>query len=389
MNAFHYSCEGESHKANNKVCQDYSLTSTTDGLTIAIVCDGHGGERYFRSDIGAKYAAEVTLEAVSLFVEQIDEKLFIHQPYTAVGPTSDIEDVEQLSPIDIAFRQLFSSIIYKWNERIEEHFKSTALTEWEQENVPQKYLDEFAEATSLEKHYGCTLMVYAQTPKYWFAFHIGDGKCIAFQTDPIWQEPIPWDERCFLNKTTSICDSSAIDEFRYCYQGDGKYPIAIFLGSDGIDDSFGEDENLVNFYIQIMKMLVNEGQEVTTHSIEEELPQLSAIGSRDDMSIACVYDEQELQLHIEDFLGYQIQIAQEAIAQVEERLESLTRKLESLKDEKEENEKAKIEATYAQQGIDSATETLQKLKSRLETLKQQQNPTQQTQSDNSEEIDEE
>jgi hypothetical protein len=368
IRAFHYSCEGESHKATNKVCQDYSLTFNEDDLTIAIVCDGHGGERYFRSDIGAKYAAEVSLESVSLFVDQIDEKLLANRPYTAVGPASEIEDAEQLSDADIAFRRLFSSIIYKWNEKIEEHAKANALTDWEEANVPQKYLDEFAAASSFEKFYGCTLMAYVQTSKYWFAFHLGDGKCISFQDNPIWMEPIPWDDRCFLNKTTSLCDTSAIDEFRYCYQGDGSFPVAVFLGSDGMDDSFGEDENLVNFYIQIMKMLVNEGKEVTAQSIETELPQLSAIGSKDDMSVAYVYDEELLKTHIIDLIQYQIKKAEDGIRQMEERIYLLSQKLEKVQEKADSDEKSRIEANYAQQDIIRAKNNLLKLQNRRDSL---------------------
>ena len=121
------------------------------------------------------------------------------------------------------------------------------MSEWEINNVPKKYQDELSQNLNPEKIYGCTLMCYVQTSTYWFAFQIGDGKCFAFTEDGKWLEPIPWDEQCFLNKTTSMCDSRAIDEFRYCYQGDGVYPMAIFLGSDGIDDSFGANENIVNF----------------------------------------------------------------------------------------------------------------------------------------------
>lgn len=71
-------------------------------------------------------------------------------------------------------------------------------------------------------------MCYVATKSYWFAFHIGDGKCIAYDIEGNWYEPIPWDDRCFLNKTTSLCDSIALDEFRYCYSGTGQLPIAIF-----------------------------------------------------------------------------------------------------------------------------------------------------------------
>ena len=66
-------------------------------------------------------------------------------------------------------------------------------------------------------------------------------------------------ERCFLSKTTSICDSGAIDEFRYCFDGDGKFPVAIVLGSDGIDDSFDTEENQVNFYVQTLESIVKNG----------------------------------------------------------------------------------------------------------------------------------
>ena len=349
IECYNFSCQGESHKSSNKPCQDFSYSAVTDsGMSIAIVCDGHGGDRYFRSDIGAKYAAEVTLEAVRQFVASIDQSLFEGNPYTAeeaiaLEETLSEEPIKKQKPIDIAFRQLFSSIIFQWNNRIVEHATNTPISSWEAENVDSIYLEDLKQkgGIKLEKIYGCTLMVYVQMPTYWFAFHLGDGKCISFQEKPLWMEPIPWDDRCFLNKTTSICDSGAINEFRYCYQGDGHFPMAIFLGSDGLDDSFGEIENLTNFYIQVVKMLVNEGRESTIKSIEEELPHLSAIGSKDDMSIAFVYDIDALRTHISDFIQYQINLGVEITESY--------------------SEKDKIEADYARQDIERAKEGRTKL----------------------------
>lgn len=37
--------------------------------------------------------------------------------------------------------------------------------------------------------------------------------------------------------------------------------LLLFLGSDGIDDSFGATENTVNFYIQVLKLLVDKSEE--------------------------------------------------------------------------------------------------------------------------------
>ena len=373
IESYSFSCQGESHKADDKPCQDASFSAVYDDrLAIAIVCDGHGGERYFRSDVGSRMATEVICESVKTFVENVDKTLFIGKPFIAEEAITSEEVVKKQTPVDIAFRQLFSSIIYQWNLKIAEHAVNTAVSEWEQEHVPQKYLDELKTSETFEKLYGCTLMVYVQTPDYWFAFHLGDGKCVSFhQEGDLWQMPIPWDERCFLNKTTSLCDSNAINEFRYCYEGDGKFPMAVFLGSDGMDDSFGEDPNLVNFYIQVVKMLVSEGKEATIKSIESDLPQLSKIGSKDDMSVAFIYNIDELKAHITDFIQYQIDLVKDVIHQTDERIRTLSRKLKTAEKSILSDEKTRIEADYARQDITRATENRNKLLIKYDLLDQQ------------------
>lgn len=370
VQSYSFSCQGESHKADDKPCQDASFSAVCDDrLALAIVCDGHGGERYFRSDVGSRLATEVIHGSVVTFVENIDKNLFLGKPYTAQEAITSEEVIKKQTRIDLAFRQLFSSIIYQWNQKIAEHAVNTPVSDWEQEHVPQKYLDELKSSETFEKLYGCTLMAYVQTPDYWFAFHLGDGKCISFQQDPLWYFPIPWDDRCFLNKTTSICDSNAINEFRYCYEGDGHYPWAIFLGSDGMDDSFGEDANLVNFYIQMVKMLATEGKEATIDSIRNDLPQLSKIGSRDDMSVAFVYNIDELKAHITDFIQYQIDIVTDSIRQTDERIQKLESKIEgtsSIPDEK-----TRIELDYAHKDIERVQENRIKLLYKYDLLMQQ------------------
>ena len=367
---YHFSCQGESHKADNKPCQDASFGAVyDDGLAIAIVCDGHGGERYFRSDVGARMATEVIRDSVRTFVGNVDKQIFVGKPYTAEEAITSEEVAKKQNAIDKALRQLFSSIIYQWNQKIADHAANTTISEWEQEHVPQKYLDELHSSETFEKLYGCTLMAYVQTPDYWLAFHLGDGKCVSFQQEPLWKFPIPWDERCFLNKTTSLCDSEAINEFRYCYEGDGHFPWAVFLGSDGMDDSFGEDANLVNFYIQVVKMLVNEGQEATAKSIESDLPQLSKIGSKDDMSVAFVYNPDKLRTHISDFIQYQINIVCDSIRQTDGRIKMLESKIATTKFISD--EKTRIDLDYAKQDLQRSRDTRIKLLYKYDVLMQQ------------------
>ena len=296
MKAFNHTCIGESHIKSGKVCQDYSLSINLDGLTAAIVCDGHGSKRYFRSDVGAKSAAETTAELIVKFVNDFDKSSIICKPFTQCFAKTDTKYTEnELSQI---FEQLFKAIVTTWYQKIEKHANEHPLTEKERELCEPEWIAEFENGIKIEKSYGCTLMAAVFTPDYWLAFHIGDGKMIALQQNPIFSEPVPWDERCFLNKTTSLCDTEPLNEFRYCYCGDGSRPDAIFLGSDGIDDTFGEGENLAEFYIKIAKEVATNGMEKTLNEIKELLPELSKRGSQDDMSLAMVFDADKISTNL-------------------------------------------------------------------------------------------
>lgn len=349
MKALHYSCQGESHKATNKVCQDYSYSEVNEHMTIAIVCDGHGGARYFRSDVGAKYATEITKECVATFIDGIAPDLFNNKEFTQVEAlNTEIinENFAKKTKVDVAMRQLFSSIIYRWQEMILNHAYNNPLTDAERAILDSRYVSDFEAKVSLEKTYGCTLMCFAQTENYWFAFHLGDGKCIAFDKNGKWSEPIPWDDRCFLNKTTSLCDSSALDEFRYCYQGNGEFPVAVFLGSDGIDDSFGETTNMVNFYAQVAKMLAKDSFEESMNSIKITLPELSAKGSKDDMSVACVYDDTRLSEMVNNIIAWQQSNAHQAITATNQRLELLLDKYNKFEGKKLFSRSEQIDLRY-------------------------------------------
>lgn len=368
VDGINYSCLGESHKSTDKPCQDYSLCyATSNGIAVAIVCDGHGGERYFRSQYGAEFAAKVTENAVWSFVQNVDASLFKGKKYTVEGPIlPDKGDTEKPTNKEfIVFRQLFSNILYEWNEKINEHAESNPINEWEEKHVKEKYLNEFKsqmamdreQRTILEKTYGCTLMAYVQTPNYWFAFHIGDGKMIAYKINNgkmQWKEPVPWDDRCFLNKTTSLCDSDALNEFRYCYEGDGDFPDAVFLGSDGLDDSFGEETNLVNFYIQVIKMLANDGIDATRKSLEETLPQLSKIGSKDDMSVAIIFNLGKLKDNVQLFVDWQRGLVASHIDEINNRIDGLKAKRDKIKKSGKKDNNSVIELNYAIKDIERA-----------------------------------
>ena len=271
MNAksFHVSVQGSSHIKKNKECQDASMCHTEENFSIAIVCDGHGGDDYVRSAIGSKLAAGAADKNIKKFIGAIS--------------ADDMRNNHKK-----LLKNLEASIINVWNEAIHLHYDNNPFSETELSIISEKAKRKYAVDKRIESAYGTTLIAVAVTREYWFGIHIGDGKCVAINPEGRFSQPIPWDEKCFLNATTSICDSSALDNFREFYSE--KLPVAVFVGSDGIDDSFRSDEQLNNFYKTVLYSFTANAFDKAFEEFKDYLPRLSAKGSGDDVSVAAILD---------------------------------------------------------------------------------------------------
>lgn len=374
-------CQGESHILSEKPCQDYAYADSSESFSIAIVSDGHGGERYFRSHLGSRFLVDITRKSVHSFVETIAEQkenIFEGQPFTPY--TKDTaSDCQINSKAHKMLIWLFSSIINQWNVAIAKHAAENDLTEWELLHVEEKYREEFLnklndpEAT-FEKTYGCTLMAYVQTPTYWFAFHIGDGKMVRISiVNRVLNcdQPVPWDNKCFLNKTTSICDTDALDEFRYCYQGDGTFPSAMFLGSDGLDDSYGDGEQLYNFYVNLFKQIAKSGKTEAYNVLKRSLPKISKIASKDDMSVACIYDDSNLEQDFYLMCNYQRDLLNKERERLLDENSTLESKINSFGPEDTLGESAKINLLYARKDQEKIERKFDKIRRKFKELNEE------------------
>ena len=270
MNAksFNLSAQGASHIKKNKECQDASVSYFDEKMAVAIVCDGHGGDDYMRSAAGSLLASAVAKKNIVNFLNTITKEQFF------ANPEKNLKNLE-------------ASIINGWNESIKIHFSQTPFTEVELNGVSEKARKKYEEGR-IESAYGTTLIAVAMTNEFWFGIHIGDGKCVAVNPEGKFVQPIPWDSKCFLNATTSMCDSDALDRFRHFYSE--KLPVAVFVGSDGIDDCFKNNEQLHSFYKTILYSFGTSDFEVAKEELKDYLPRLSAKGSGDDVSIAAMFD---------------------------------------------------------------------------------------------------
>ena len=329
---FNTSILGASHVKDNKPCQDYSVAwqSEEDGAVVLIVCDGHGSDTYVRSDVGSRLAGEIALEAVKRFILPVGDirpdsdwiagvqgavtarESDVLTRYSEALPRAeeDMTDTDwmryrqrlefrgQVKGIyeqDAIFQALFSSIYEKWLEAIHQDARQNPFTEEELSRLGKH---------KLVKAYGTTLMTYVQARDFWFAFHIGDGRMLSLGENQEWKQIVPWDCNCFQNQTTSLCNTDPVPMFRYAFDGTGAFPKAVFCCSDGIEDSYGDydiaPERLHNYFSGLLNVFVQEGKESTMSKLEEFLPKLSAVASKDDMSIAGVINEGDYHQNIDD-----------------------------------------------------------------------------------------
>ena len=275
--AFSATETGYNHTRINKVCEDASDFYDDEKMHICVVADGHGSDNYPRTEFGSKFAVDAAIKNVIEFVNTAEKSQVINDA------ENNFERMNQLA----------KSILRSWYESVEEDYNKKPFTEKELEKVSDKYknryLSENIEERKVEKAYGCTLIIYVITDDYSFGMQIGDGKCVLIDENGQFLEPIPWDDDCQLNVTTSICDDDAIDEFRF-YISD-KMPTAVFIGSDGIDDSYANEEELYALYRSILKIFIEHGDEVGKSEIREYLPILTKRGSGDDVSMGLIINQ--------------------------------------------------------------------------------------------------
>ncbi len=263
--AFALSAQGESHIRHGKECQDASYSFCGNNAAVIAVCDGHGGSDYVRSALGAEFACEVAAENIRTFLESVD--------------TEKMKTASELMLVNLE-----ASIISGWNEKITAHYAENPFSADEMQILSEKAKKKYIDNGRIESAYGTTLLAAAVTEKYWFAFQIGDGKCVVLNADGKFEQPVPWNDKCFLNTTTSMCDSEALSNFRHFYSE--KLPAAVFLCSDGIDDSFDKNEKLNSFYKTILSSFSKSETDDAVIELREYLPRLSAKGSGDDVSLA-------------------------------------------------------------------------------------------------------
>lgn len=253
------SVKGASHEEAGECCQDSARFFSSERLAIAVVSDGHGSEKHFRSSAGSEMATRVAIRSLCDFDERNGGLDCIFS-----GGESERRN---------AARRIAANIIYSWNREIAAHIAGLPLNEREL-GIYGKY-----GGIPNEVMYGATLIVAAMTSRGCFGLQIGDGNFCALNGGKM-ELPVPEDSKLVGNLTTSLCDSDAIDSFRYFYREGGF--SGVMLSSDGLINSFAREEDYMNFGRRVLSAISDR----STSHLAEHLKNRSRLGSQDDISVA-------------------------------------------------------------------------------------------------------
>lgn len=306
------STQGFDHIKHGIPCEDFGEVFDSEFCKIFAVADGHGDTNCPRSRFGSETACKIAISEMKQFSFDIMKNAWESRILTST------------KQFDSIVRQLISSIVAKWVKVVNEDIEENPLTEEERAGC-QKYIERYDRGERLEHIYGSTLIAGLVTEKYLLLLHQGDGRCVVFNADATVSQPIPWDDRCFANVTTSLCDEDVIHGFRFHSINLKENPvIACIVGTDGVEDSYSSMDLMHSYYRDLLIYASENGVNALNKYLKETLPDFSKKGSGDDITICGIIDNERIAEFLPSFKRDNEVVQKEnIIREIDDRLKSM------------------------------------------------------------------
>jgi hypothetical protein len=206
------STRGSAHEALGLPNQDSYLTSEIvlgrGRALVVAVADGHGNRRHFRSGLGSRFAVQAACECVAAAAERI-------------GARRSIAEIE-----GVATDVIIPAILDRWRAVVADDVTSQPFSADEEQLR--------AEGDAPDVAYGSTLLVAVWLPSALLCIQIGDGDIVCVQPDGSALLPVPDDPSLDGHRTTSLCQTNALDAFRLgTVDRSTSTPVAVILATDG------------------------------------------------------------------------------------------------------------------------------------------------------------
>lgn len=244
---------GAAHLRQGTPCQDASLCRSlragSEELQLLAVADGHGGRRYWLSDVGSAIACSQAEWAV--------QKALEHTPLA-----------DRTAWLSLLRSELPNRINAAWLEAVEMDWKRRA----EAEQQPFSTLP-----------YGCTLGLVVVTPQWWGCSGIGDWDLAAITAEGTAQLLSEERDGGHGEATGSLCQP--IEQQQWAERAQlqplsGSAIHALVLSTDGVRKSCATDADYLNLCSALIPLSIAE--------LQKGLQQITAEGSGDDVSVAMV-----------------------------------------------------------------------------------------------------
>ena len=239
---------GYSHTSTGKRCQDFSASYNDEERTIVTACDGHGGNVYIRSHLGAKFASTAVVDVL----REIERSAFYKGKKEAV-----IENVRL-------------NILCRWNSLVEGHLTKNPIRTSEVTELTE------AEILSLRKNpikaYGTTLNAAMILGTKLICVSIGDGGCFLVKSGVVTPAFAEDEDEPVANITYSLCQDDAFSRLQVSVHELSAYDGAVVC-TDGMINPY---QNLSNFSTGLITPAIATLNAGNAKSLEDNLS-LSAI----------------------------------------------------------------------------------------------------------------
>lgn len=264
----------------HSTCQDWcDFDVTGTDVVVAAVADGHGGDKYFRSHVGAQLAVKAAIESSQQLL---------------ANSTADLRQLRGLVQNDLPHE-----IVKAWRAKVRDDMQREPFTSNEEGKLA-------AGERSLEAQlvpYGSTLLLALVSSHFIAYLQLGDGDILAVGTDQTVIRPIQRDPTLIANETTSLASTwpdrrtgrlvhepwRLMKTHFHELGTEGEPPLLIMLSSDGYSNSFRDNSAFEQVATDILTALRSHGHEWVDSALDGWLQETSVHGSGDDISVALLH----------------------------------------------------------------------------------------------------
>ena len=280
------SIRGYTHIQRNLECQDRKLSrELEDGSLVLSVADGHGSRSCPYSGTGAELA-------VNTFCKLIDE---LHSDFQNAGDLVDFQNAEDRSGFQNAGDLLSDYLNHqgslKFAQTVERAWKEDVQAYHLKVGLPMPMTQTGEEdLNALYRLYGTTLLGLLIAPTFVFAFQIGDGD-ITYADDGGVQ-PVVVADKLLGVESHSLCSreawKKAVSAVHF-QPWEQHLPCAFLLSTDGLSNSYADDEAFGQTCAQYFEALKTYGPDTVEENLPEWLSETSRLGCGDDTTLLMAY----------------------------------------------------------------------------------------------------